>query len=186
MCLPTQALAPGLLASNAVFRVKFSNFRYPLWAISIAAAVVLLDQGVKQLVIANLAPNTPTAFIGDLVKLYLIRNDSAAFSLGFGATWIFTLISSSAVVGAIWYSFKIRSQSWAILLGFLLGGIAGNLVDRLFRSPGFPNGHVVDYLQIPFGFPVFNIADIVICAVAALVVIRVVRGDNLGGIPEAE
>jgi signal peptidase II len=38
---------------------------------------------------------------------------------------------------------------WAIVLGLLLGGILGNLSDRLFRDPGFLVGHVVDFINTP-------------------------------------
>jgi signal peptidase II len=61
----------------------------------------------------------------------------------------------------------------------LLGGIVGNLIDRLTRSPGFPEGHVVDFLQLPFGFPVFNVADICITFSMTSVVILVMRGVKL-------
>ena len=48
------------------------------------------------------------------------------------------------------------------MAGVLLGGITGNLIDRLVREPGFGIGHVVDYIQVPFNFPIFNIADMAI------------------------
>jgi len=54
------------------------------------------------------------------------------------------------------------------------------LIDRVSKAPGFPNGQVVDFIQIPFNFPIFNIADIFICSVMAFTVIRVFRGDKIG------
>jgi signal peptidase II len=68
-----------------------------------------------------------------------------------------------------------------LLGGFALGGVGGNLIDRLFREPGFPNGHVVDFIQIPFNFPIFNIADMAISSAAFLIALRVVRGEKFGG-----
>jgi signal peptidase II len=48
-----------------------------------------------------------------------------------------------------------------------LGGVLGNLTDRIFRQPGFLNGNVIDWIQIPH-WPVFNLADSAI-TVAALI-----------------
>lgn len=118
--------------------------------------------------------------IGDLVQFNLVFNDSAAFSLGFGATYVFAIISSIAVLALLWYSTKVESKSWAILVGIALGGVTGNLIDRLTREPGFGNGMVVDFIQIPFNFPVFNLADSAIVVVAAAVVLRTIRGDQIG------
>src|SRR5689334_23846598 len=54
--------------------------------------------------------------------------------------------SSIAIVRA---SRHLGSALWALALGLLLGGALGNLVDRLFREPGFPQGHVVDFIDLP-------------------------------------
>lgn len=142
--------------------------------------VVAADQFVKNYLIATLEPGTPVDFLGNLVRLNLVFNDSAAFSIGFGATWIFTILSSAAALVLIWFSFKIETTGWAIMAGVLLGGITGNLIDRLMREPGFAVGHVVDYIQVPFNFPIFNIADMAIFIICSLSVIRILRGDEIG------
>lgn len=139
-----------------------------------------LDQVLKNYLIENLTIGKPIDFIGSLVRLNLVFNDSAAFSIGFGATWIFTIISTIAALALIWFSFKIETVGWAVMGGVLLGGVTGNLIDRLFREPGFAIGHVVDYIQIPFNFPIFNIADIAIFTICSLSVIRVMRGEQIG------
>jgi signal peptidase II len=142
--------------------------------------VIAADQFVKNYLIATLPPGTPIDFVGSIVQLNLVFNDSAAFSIGFGATWIFTILSSAAVLVLIWYSFKIETIGWAIMAGVLLGGVTGNLIDRLLREPGFAVGHVVDYIQVPFNFPIFNIADMAIFIICSLSVIRILRGDQIG------
>lgn len=119
-------------------------------------------------------------FLGSLVRLNLVFNDSAAFSIGFGATWIFTILSSVAALVLLWFSFKIETIGWSSMAGVLLGGITGNLIDRLMREPGFAVGHVVDYIQVPFNFPIFNIADMAIFIICTLSVIRIMRGDQIG------
>jgi signal peptidase II len=80
----------------------------------------------------------------------------------------------------LWFSRKIQSTSWALMGGILLGGVVGNLIDRLTRDPGFAIGHVVDFIQIPFNFAVFNIADIAIVSMCVLAAIRVIRGEKIG------
>lgn len=150
------------------------------WLFSaVALAMVALDQITKAVAIANLKPQVSQDFIGSLVRLYLIHNDSAAFSIGFGQTWIFTIIGSAALVALVWYLRKLTSNSWLVLAGILAGGISGNLIDRLFRAPGFGRGLVVDFIQIPFNFPIFNLADSAIVCVAVTVVIRVLLGHSI-------
>jgi signal peptidase II len=151
-----------------------------VWLFACAWGVVGLDQYLKNFLIETLKPGQPIDFLGSLVKLNLVFNDSAAFSIGFGATWIFTIISSCAALVLIWFSFKIETTGWAVMAGVLLGGVTGNLIDRLIREPGFAVGHVVDYVQIPFNFPIFNLADIAIFIICSLSVVRVMRGDQIG------
>lgn len=150
------------------------------WLLLCSWVVITLDQLIKNSLIESLTPGTPIDFIGSLVRLNLVFNDSAAFSIGFGATWIFTLLSSAAVMVLLWFSFKIQTMGWSIMAGVLLGGVTGNLIDRLIRDPGFGIGHVVDYIQIPFNFPIFNLADIAIFTICSLSVIRILRGDQIG------
>lgn len=146
-----------------------------------AIGVVFLDQLTKSLVIANLQPGVAYPFLGSVVRLYLTYNNSAAFSMGFGVTWVFTLISTLAALAIIWFGLRVKTTAWGLLAGLALGGVTGNLIDRLTRAPGFPSGQVVDFIAIPFNFPIFNLADSAICVAAALVVISVGRGKKLGG-----
>lgn len=153
-----------------------------LWFLCVAAAVVAADQLAKNAVIAHLEPRvTYETPLGSLLRLTLVYNDSAAFSMGFGLTWIFTAISSVAAMVLVWYGLRVRTVGWSVLAGLALGGVTGNLIDRLFRAPGFGHGLVVDFIAIPFNFPIFNISDSAICITAALVVIQVARGKKLGG-----
>lgn len=140
------------------------------------ALLLAIDQITKVWALENLSPYQGIPFIGEILKLYLVWNDSAAFSIGFGVTWIFTLISSIAAVVIMFLIFKTNSKAWRLTLSILLAGVLGNLFDRLFRDPGFPNGHVVDFLQLPFGFPVFNVADICITGSMTAVVFLIMRG----------
>jgi signal peptidase II len=160
--------------------VKNSKQSRLLSFLLVAWLVIAVDQLAKFLVIENLKPGQHVSVLGELLKFVLVYNDSAAFSLGFGATWIFAIISSIATLVILWFAPKLETVSWSLTGGLALGGVVGNLIDRLTREPGFGQGHVVDFISIPFNFPIFNIADMAIVAVAFIVVIRIMQGVPLG------
>jgi signal peptidase II len=166
-----------VLATNDSKRVRLLGFLTTAWL------VVALDQLTKYLAIANLRPGLVKPLIGDLLRLVLVYNDSAAFSIGFGVTWIFTIVSILATLAIIWFAPKLETVGWAVAGGLALGGVVGNLIDRLTRAPGFGQGQVVDFISIPFNFPIFNLADVAIVSVAVIVVIRIMRGTALGKAP---
>lgn len=143
--------------------------------------IISLDQLTKALALANLKLYTPVPVISDILHFTLAFNDRAAFSLGGASTWVFTLISSTVALALLWFGPKFQTRGWLILGGIALGGVCGNLIDRLFRDPGFPNGHVIDFIQIPFNFPIFNIADMAISSAAFLIALRVISGQKFGG-----
>jgi signal peptidase II len=89
-----------------------------------------------------------------------------------------------AVVVVLWLSRRLGSTGWALALGFLLGGVSGNLTDRIMREPEPFHGHVVDFLMLP-NFPVFNVADICINIAASLIILQTFRGINLNGSRES-
>ena len=149
--------------------------------LGIALFLVFLDQLSKFSIEATLAPGESVNILGELLRFTLVYNDSAAFSIGVGATWPLTLISTIAVLAIIWFGPKSKSLIWLVISGLVLGGATGNLIDRLFREPGFANGHVVDFLQIPFNFPIFNLADSFVVIGVSLAIYRTFRGDDLGG-----
>ncbi|OXR44151.1 Lipoprotein signal peptidase [Nocardia cerradoensis] len=144
------------------------------WLLLIAAVVLAVDLGTKALVVAKMTPGEPISIIGDVVRLTLIRNSGAAFSMATGMTWLLTLIAVAVVIGVIRIGRTLRSLSWAIGLGLVLGGALGNLVDRLFRSPGPLQGHVIDFIAVTKWWPVFNVADSsIVCGAILLVVLTV-------------
>lgn len=149
----------------------------------IAVAGLALDVVTKMLAVAFLDPQHPTRILGGLVRLQLIRNPGAAFSLGESATVLFALLAVAALAGvSIWMAPKVAVRSWAIATGLLLAGIAGNLVDRLFRAPGVLRGHVVDFIQIPYFGAIFNVADMCLTfAAGTILVISLTSGTSLTG-----
>ena len=148
--------------------------------IGLALAIIAIDQSSKLFALKFLQPGESVSFLGDVLRFELVRNDSAAFSIGNGQTWLFTIFSSLASIALLWFAPKTKSKSWAWTAGLLLGGVCGNLIDRVTREPGFPNGHVIDFLQLPFGFPIFNLADTSIVIAMAILMVRVLRGHKIG------
>ncbi len=148
---------------------------------SIAVLVVLLDQLTKEIAIANLSDGKVVEVFGEVLRFRLAYNDSAAFSMGVGATWVLAIIASIAVLVLLWFGPKSKTLMWSVISAFVLGGAAGNLVDRLTREPGFLNGHVVDFIAIPFNFPIFNIADSFLVIGVSLAILRTLMGDEIGG-----
>lgn len=146
-----------------------SRYRWavPLILVGIAAAVYAADQISKNWVVAHLTERQVVPVFGDVLRWYFVRNPGAAFSMATGATWIFTILAAAVVVVILTQLRRLRSWPWAIFLGLLLGGVLGNLTDRLTRAPGFPEGHVIDFISTPWmwlGFPeaIYNIADVAI------------------------
>jgi signal peptidase II len=159
--------------------------RLPMLLAAISAVIVLADQVVKTLVVARLTENVPVTVIPGLFQFRLIRNSGAAFSLATGMTWILTIVALTVAVVIVRIARRLGSRGWAVALGLLLGGAVGNLLDRLFREPGFGRGHVVDFiefLKFPFmSFPVFNVADSCIVIAACLIAVQGVRGISVDG-----
>lgn len=151
-----------------------------LSALVLAAVVFAIDQGTKYLVVTQMQLGERITVIDGLLWWYSIRNSGAAFSMGENVTWIFTLVMVAAAIVVLYLLRRTRSLSWTLALGGLLGGICGNLFDRLFREPGFGSGHVVDFISVP-NFAIFNVADSAICACMALVVLLNFMGLNLNG-----
>lgn len=140
------------------------------------------DQFVKYLTTENLPLQEPVPVLGEFLQLYYVRNPGAAFSLGSDVTWIFTIALAVVACVIVWKATGLRSRLWAVVLGCLLGGVLGNLTDRLFRDPGFPMGHVVDMISMPWMMPaIFNVADVFIVTGMISVALLVVFGLRFDG-----
>ncbi|MDO8731744.1 MAG: signal peptidase II [Actinomycetota bacterium] len=152
----------------------------------VALGVVIVDQLAKVWAIAELRPRMyiggegPIEVIGSVLRLTYTQNTGAAFSLGAGYTWIFSIVAIVVAVVIVRSARELGSVAWAIALGGLLGGLLGNLTDRLIREPGVGQGYVVDFIQLP-NFPVFNVADMSITCSAVLMVVLALKGVDYRG-----
>lgn len=157
-----------------------------LWTLAaVALGAVLLDRLTKAWVVADLKPRIesgegPIVLLGGLLKFTYVENTGAAFSIGAGYTWIFSIVAVVVAVVILRTSRRLGSIWWAIALGGLLGGLLGNLIDRITRPPSVGLGYVVDFIQLP-NFAVFNVADMFITCSAVLMVILALRGIEITG-----
>jgi signal peptidase II len=143
--------------------------------------VFALDQTAKYLIVKNLAEGQQVNVLGEILQFHFVKNAGAAFSLGTGMTWLFSIVAAAVAVFIVLYARRIRSFAWSILFGLLLGGTLGNLSDRLFRPPHFGEGHVVDFIQV-IDFPaIFNIADSAIVISMGLFILLTIIGVRLDG-----
>lgn len=128
------------------------------WAGCIGLLVIVIDQLSKQWALSALADGHLVRVLGDFLGFQLYFNPGAALSLGENATPVFTLIATVVVIAIPFVIRRIDSLGWAIALGLVWGGAAGNLGDRLFRQPGVGTGHVVDFIKYG-NWSIGNVAD---------------------------
>lgn len=149
--------------------------RWRWTGLGLAAVIALIDQVTKFWALRALTPGEPRGLIGEAIRLNIIRNPGAAFSMGDGMTWVLTAVAL-AITGWLAHSlWTTTSKPWVLTLGVLLGGAVGNLIDRAVRTPGPGRGHVVDFLDY-FGLFVGNVADIAIVLAAAGLAWLALRG----------
>jgi len=144
--------------------------------LGIAAAVVVLDQLTKAMIVAAFRlgdARTVTPFF-DIVRAH---NRGAAFSFLNDASgwqrWFFVALGVAAATFIVWMLRRHGGQrmfGWALAL--ILGGALGNVIDRLVH------GHVVDFIQVHWQqhyFPSFNVADSAITIGAMLLILDELR-----------
>ena len=161
-------------------RPQRSRARLTALFAGVALAAYAVDLGSKVLAVARLSDRPDVPVVGDLLVLHLTRNPGAAFSTGTEYTVALSCVAIAAVLVVLYLSRRIGSVIWAVALGLLLAGVAGNLTDRLFRAPGPLRGHVIDFLMLP-NWPVFNVADMCIDVAAALILLQAFRGIRIDG-----
>lgn len=152
-----------------------------IWTGALAAVVLVADQLTKWWAESALnLGGEPISVIGELLQFRLVYNPGAALSIATGMTWVLTIIVVAVVIAILRLMRRLGSRGWAVSLGLLLGGAVGNLVDRLFRDPGFARGHVVDFIDYA-GFFVGNVADIAIVVAAVWIAVLSFLGIGVDG-----
>ena len=158
---------------------------FALWPLSAAILFVgvIVDQLTKFWAVAALKPeNYPyggpgriIVIIPEVFQLRYAENRGAAFSILQGQVGFLTVVSFIvAVVVAIWWTRAPADEKWGRLsLAMILSGAIGNLIDRVFL------GYVVDMFDtfiFGYDYPVFNIADSLICVGVVILIVRAWQG----------
>jgi signal peptidase II len=131
-------------------------------ALCLSIAIVLVDQVTKELARHSLVLR-PISVIEGFFDLRFVQNTGAAWGILSGRNHWLVVLSIVMLIGLVRFRKEVLSDSqvhrWC--LGFLVGGIIGNLVDRMRL------GYVVDFLDFHwhevYHFPAFNVADMAIC-----------------------
>lgn len=144
--------------------------RRPFWAL--VAITVILDR-ITKVIAENTLFDGAIRVIGEAVQLRLVYNRGAAFGLGSAigpaSRWIFLVIAVIAIVMLARWAWETEPADVLrqYALGFIAGGAAGNLIDRILSPAG-----VVDFIDVgiaSYRWPTFNIADIAVsCGAVAL------------------
>ena len=146
--------------------------------ISIVLASILLDQATKLWAIECLDIFERIDAIPFFINFYHIKNPGAAWGMFSDNRWIFLVISSVAIIALpiFLYKFRRAPKIFGISLSLIMGGAAGNMIDRLFA----PNGYVTDFIEFAFmDFPIFNVADICVCIGAFMLFIYLAFFDKV-------
>ena len=125
----------------------------------ITATVIAADQAAKSLVLAG-HPADGSSFA--FVAVRLVRNTGASGGLASGYPVLVTITALGVTALAAAFAIRASSRAAALCLAAVLGGACGNLSDRLFRSPGFGRGGVVDWIHIGTGGGSLDLADLAI------------------------
>jgi signal peptidase II len=145
-----------------------------LVALGLALAVFVLDQGLKAIVEGAMRPGESISVIPGFLSITHIRNDGGAFGILGGSQSVLLAGSVVAVGVVVWMLLAGRTSRLTTLgCGLILGGAAGNLLDRL------STGEVTDFIHFSFWY-VFNAADAAITVGVAALLLATLRPEKAG------
>lgn len=139
----------------------------------ITAIILMLDQFIKILVNRYMDLGSSIKIIPNFFSLFYLKNTGAAFSILEDSTILLVIISAIVIVLLDRYIKKEKNftKLSEIGLGLIMGGIFGNLIDRIIHHG------VIDYLSFRifnYNFPVFNLADMTIVVGVGLLLISMI------------
>ena len=154
----------------------------------LALGVVVADQASKHWALNRLSGDRTIDLIGSL-RFNLAFNKGMAFSQAQG---LGPLIAVVATIVIVWLLVSLRTAGGRLNvfgIGCVIGGAAGNLIDRALRQEAWLRGAVVDFIDLQW-FPIFNVADMAINIGAASLILNAVlsarRATDGTPLPEAE
>lgn len=130
------------------------------WAVVVgmAALVIALDQLTKWWALERLGDGSVIDVVWTL-RFRLAFNTGMAFSTGTGGGRVIALVVLAIVVVLVVVARRMTSPLQLVLVGVVIGGALGNLIDRVFRAhSGLLSGAVVDFIDVQW-WPIFNVAD---------------------------
>lgn len=141
--------------------------------LGIGILVFIIDQLVKHLVVSTMHLGQSLPVIKGIFHITYVLNPGAAFGMLEHQRWFFIVVALAAVLLGVAFYKKLQQESFLMRsgAGLLLGGAVGNLADRI------QSGLVVDFLDFRV-WPVFNIADIAICAGAGILIFDIWQRRN--------
>ena len=154
-------------------RLSHLLIRRYLIALAVGAVVVTVDLVTKRYAAIVFAGN-PVEVIPGFFGFTYLENFGSAFGFfqdGGTVVAVAAMLVTVVVIGAIAFE---RPVAETVILGLVLGGAIGNLVDRFARGPGFVDGGVIDWIELWF-IPTFNIADFSVTAAVGLLLLRAWR-----------
>jgi signal peptidase II len=137
--------------------------------VAIALGVVVADQMAKHWAVTSLGDDRTIDLVWTL-RFNLAFNNGMAFGQAGGLGPVIAVIATLVIVYLLATLRNESSRISTIGMGLLIGGAAGNLIDRLFRGDAWLDGAVVDFIDLQW-FPIFNIADMAINVGAALLIL---------------
>jgi signal peptidase II len=137
------------------------------WA-PVAIAVVVVDQLTKWWAVEQLSDRNID--IVWTLRFNLSYNTGMAFSRGQDWGPIIGVVALGVVVALLLSMRRQQSRLTDIAVGLIVGGAVGNVIDRLFRSPRWLRGGVVDFVDFQW-FPIFHVADMAITIGGGLLVV---------------
>jgi len=137
---------------------------------AVAAVAIALDQGSKTWALTSLSGREPLHVLGSL-QLAISFNSGVAFSLGRGSGLTIVPLALAVILLVVYAARNLSGRVAASSVGLVVGGAAGNLVDRLVRSH---DGAVVDFVDLQW-WPVFNVADACIVIGGVLLAVASMR-----------
>ena len=145
-----------------------------LSAFVLALAVFVMDQGIKSLVEGSMRVGESIVLEPGFLSLTYIRNDGGAFGILGGSTGLLLAGSAVAVAVVLWMLLSGKPSKLTTLgCGLILGGAAGNLLDRLGTA------EVTDYIHFSFWY-IFNAADTAIVVGVGLLLLSALRSTDKG------
>lgn len=143
----------------------------------ITSIILMLDQFIKLIIKNSMTINQSITIIPNFFSLYFVKNTGAAFSILENSTTFLTIITVVFIIliDNLIKKEKKFSRLSTISLGLVLGGMFGNLIDRIIHHG------VIDYLSFTFfkyHFPIFNLADIGITLGLFLLLISTIKEEK--------